>query len=169
MSSHGGAVADALPYLGSMVPVVMLRLTRFAAPTHRPRPGVVDDGASPTYGQNKCLFVSVRSRDDHGQTASPRDGPAVPAAALGTRRRGLPRRGALPTGARLPTPTGTSHEKWARANEHDWKQVLDVLVEDTDVINGFTKTVRCFQQLMFNTAESRLTAFHAEVARSLGE
>jgi hypothetical protein len=28
---------------------------------------------------------------------------------------------------------------------------------------------RGFQQVMFNTAESRLTAFHAEIARRLGE
>lgn len=75
------------------------------------------------------------------------------------------------TTARPPTPTGMSDGKWARANERDGKQFLDVLVEDADVINGFTKTVRSrgFQQLMFNTAESRLTAFHAEVARRLGE
>jgi choline monooxygenase len=70
-----------------------------------------------------------------------------------------------------PAPAGVSDERWARSNDRDWSQFLDVLVEDADVINGFTKTVRSrgFQQVMFNTAESRLTAFHAEIARRLGE
>jgi hypothetical protein len=36
MSSHGGAVAVASPYLGSIIPVVMLQSTRPGPATHRP-------------------------------------------------------------------------------------------------------------------------------------
>jgi choline monooxygenase len=68
-----------------------------------------------------------------------------------------------------PAPAGMTDEKWARNNERDWKQFLDVLLEDSEVINGFTKVARSrgFTRNMFNTAESRLTAFHDEVARRL--
>lgn len=68
-----------------------------------------------------------------------------------------------------PTPAGMTAEKWARSNERDWKQFLDVLVEDSEVINGFSKVARSkgFTRNMFNTAESRLTAFHDEIAKRL--
>jgi hypothetical protein len=36
MSSHGGAVAEASPYLGSIFPVAMLQSTRPEPATHRP-------------------------------------------------------------------------------------------------------------------------------------
>lgn len=70
-----------------------------------------------------------------------------------------------------PAPEGVSDEKWARNNERDWKQFLDVLLEDSEVINGFTKVARSkgFTRNMFNTAEGRLTAFHAEIARRVGD
>jgi hypothetical protein len=38
MSSHGGAVAEGSPYLGSILPVGMLLSTRARAETHRPQP-----------------------------------------------------------------------------------------------------------------------------------
>jgi choline monooxygenase len=64
-----------------------------------------------------------------------------------------------------PTPPGLTDEKWARSNERDWKQFLDVLLEDSEVIDGFTRVARSrgFRRNLFNTAESRLTAFHAEI------
>jgi choline monooxygenase len=70
-----------------------------------------------------------------------------------------------------PAPAGVPEEKWTRSNQRDWSQFLDVLVEDADVIDGFTRTVRSrgFREVVFNTAEGRLTAFHAEVAARLGE
>jgi phenylpropionate dioxygenase-like ring-hydroxylating dioxygenase large terminal subunit len=70
-----------------------------------------------------------------------------------------------------PTPEGMTDEQWARANERDWKHFLDVLVEDSDVIDGFAKVTRSrgFHRVMFNTAESRLTAFHAEIAQRVGD
>ena len=44
-----------------------------------------------------------------------------------------------------------------------------MLDEDASVINGFGTVARSrgFRKVMFNTAESRLTAFHAEVAARL--
>lgn len=68
-----------------------------------------------------------------------------------------------------PPPDGVSDEKWARRNARDWDQFLDVLTEDSEVINGFAKVSRSlgFRRNMFNTAESRLTAFHEEIAHRL--
>lgn len=68
-----------------------------------------------------------------------------------------------------PPPPGMSGDKWERLNERDWNHFLDVLGEDSAVINGFTKVARSkgFRRNMFNTAESRLTAFHDEVAKRL--
>jgi Phenylpropionate dioxygenase and related ring-hydroxylating dioxygenases, large terminal subunit len=68
-----------------------------------------------------------------------------------------------------PTPDGMSDEKWARRTERDWAQFLDVLEEDSGVINDFAKVIRSkgFRRNMFNTAESRLTAFHDEIAKRL--
>jgi hypothetical protein len=37
MSSHGGAVADASPYLGSIFPVVMVQWTAPEPVNHRPK------------------------------------------------------------------------------------------------------------------------------------
>jgi len=68
-----------------------------------------------------------------------------------------------------PAPKGMSEEKWAEVNERDWKHFLDVLAEDSEVINDFGTVVRSlgFRRNMFNTAESRLTAFHEEVEKRL--
>jgi choline monooxygenase len=68
-----------------------------------------------------------------------------------------------------PAPDGMTDEKWARRTERDWQQFLEVLDEDTGVINDFAKVIgsRGFRRNMFNTAESRLTAFHDEIAARL--
>jgi choline monooxygenase len=70
-----------------------------------------------------------------------------------------------------PPPNGMSEEKWERANQRDWDHFLEVLDEDSEVINNFSTIVGSlgFRRNMFNTAESRLTAFHQEVAKRLGE
>jgi choline monooxygenase len=68
-----------------------------------------------------------------------------------------------------PPPAGVTEEKWARRNARDWEQFLDVLLEDSEIINGFAKVTRSigFRRNMFNTAEGRLTAFHHEIANRL--
>lgn len=70
-----------------------------------------------------------------------------------------------------PPPAGMSEEKWARHNQRDWDQFLTVLGEDAEVINDFATVIGSlgFTRNMFNTAESRLTAFHDEVAKRLGD
>jgi choline monooxygenase len=64
-----------------------------------------------------------------------------------------------------PAPDGISEEKWAARNERDWQHFLDVLHEDAEVINAAGTLTRSlgWRRNMFNTAESRLTAFHEEV------
>ena len=68
-----------------------------------------------------------------------------------------------------PPPAGMDADRWSRHNERNWKHFLEVLDEDASVINGFGTVARSrgFRKVMFNTAESRLTAFHAEVAARL--
>lgn len=64
-----------------------------------------------------------------------------------------------------PTPAGLTEDKWRRRNDRDWEQFLVVAGEDAEVINGFGTIVNSlgFRRNMFNTAESRLSAFHDEV------
>jgi choline monooxygenase len=66
-----------------------------------------------------------------------------------------------------PTPDGLTDAKWAKLTERNWTQFLDVLAEDTEVINSIDTVVRSrgYTRNIFNTAESRLTAFHEEVAK----
>jgi phenylpropionate dioxygenase-like ring-hydroxylating dioxygenase large terminal subunit len=68
-----------------------------------------------------------------------------------------------------PAPAGVSEEKWASQNERDWDHFVNVLKEDTAVINGWGTVANSlgFRRCMFNTAESRLTAFHAEVGKRI--
>ena len=68
-----------------------------------------------------------------------------------------------------PAPDGMTEEQWTRRTERDWKQFLEVLDEDSGVINDFAKVIgsKGFRRTMFNTAESRLTAFHDEIAARL--
>ena len=69
-----------------------------------------------------------------------------------------------------PTPPGMDDAKWERNNDRDWAQFVKVTNEDAEVINGFGTVARSlgFRRNMFNTAESRLTAFHAEVSARAG-
>jgi hypothetical protein len=66
-----------------------------------------------------------------------------------------------------PAPEGVSEESWARRNERDWQHFVNVSAEDKDVINGWGSTAHSLghRRYMFNTAESRLTAFHEEVRK----
>lgn len=70
-----------------------------------------------------------------------------------------------------PPPAGMSEERWDRHNQRDWDQFLTVLGEDVEVLNDFATVMGSlgFTRNMFNTAESRLTAFHDEVAKRLGD
>jgi phenylpropionate dioxygenase-like ring-hydroxylating dioxygenase large terminal subunit len=69
-----------------------------------------------------------------------------------------------------PTPAGMDDEKWKRQNDRDWAHFIKVTEEDSEVINGFGTVSRSlgFRRNMFNTAESRLTAFHAEISARAG-
>lgn len=66
-----------------------------------------------------------------------------------------------------PTPEGLSDEEWQSQNDRDWKHFCAVSAEDAEVLNDWGTVSQSLgaSQYMFNTAESRLTAFHAEVAR----
>jgi choline monooxygenase len=68
-----------------------------------------------------------------------------------------------------PAPEGITPEKWAARNERDWKQFIEVLAEDVEVINQAGTLTRSlgWRRNMFNTAESRLSAFHNEVRTRL--
>ena len=68
-----------------------------------------------------------------------------------------------------PCPEGVTEEKWQRQNERDWQNFIDVSAEDSAVINSWGKVAHSLGQkrYMFNTAEGRLTAFHAQVAARL--
>ncbi len=66
-----------------------------------------------------------------------------------------------------PAPDGVSAEKWQRHTDRAWAHFLDVLAEDAGVINDFARVIgsKGYRRNMFNTAESRLTAFHDEIAK----
>lgn len=66
-----------------------------------------------------------------------------------------------------PCPEGLDEERWAHRNERDWNNFRAVSSEDARVINGWGKVSRSRGQgtYLFNTAEGRLTAFHAEISR----
>lgn len=66
-----------------------------------------------------------------------------------------------------PTPAGMTDEAWNAQNERDWQHFCEVSAEDAEVLNEWGSVSRSLgaRQYMFNTAESRLTAFHQEVAR----
>ncbi|MBA3744350.1 aromatic ring-hydroxylating dioxygenase subunit alpha [Sporichthya sp.] len=70
-----------------------------------------------------------------------------------------------------PTPDGQTDEQWMKRNLRDWEHFVTVLGEDSEVLDDFGQLVNSlgFRRNMFNTAESRLTAFHHEVAVRLGE
>lgn len=66
-----------------------------------------------------------------------------------------------------PAPEGVAEDEWQAQNDRDWKHFCAVSAEDAEVLNDWGTIARSLgaSQYMFNTAESRLTAFHAEVAR----
>lgn len=68
-----------------------------------------------------------------------------------------------------PPPEGTTIERWAAHNERDWQHFLNVLEEDSAVINDFARVIdsRGYTRNMFNTAESRLTSFHEQIDKRL--
>jgi phenylpropionate dioxygenase-like ring-hydroxylating dioxygenase large terminal subunit len=65
------------------------------------------------------------------------------------------------------TPAGMTDAKWERAAERNWSSFMDVLAEDVEVINSIDTVVRSrgYTRNIFNSAETRLTAFHEEVAK----
>jgi len=68
-----------------------------------------------------------------------------------------------------PTPQGRTPDKWAAQNERDWEHFMNVVKEDSEVVNDFARVIgsRGFTRNMFNTAESRLTSFHEQVDKML--
>lgn len=70
-----------------------------------------------------------------------------------------------------PTPEGISDEAWQAQNERDWNHFQAVSAEDAEVLNDWGSVSHSLgaTEYMFNTAESRLTAFHQEVARRLAQ
>jgi len=68
-----------------------------------------------------------------------------------------------------PAPEGVEEQAWSRRNERDWGQFLEVLAEDAEVINKSATVAHSlgWRRNMFNTAESRLTAFHDEIRARL--
>jgi phenylpropionate dioxygenase-like ring-hydroxylating dioxygenase large terminal subunit len=70
-----------------------------------------------------------------------------------------------------PPPEGVTKEKWASRNDRDWKQFLEVLDEDVEVLNQTNSISQSlgWKRNMFNTAESRLQSFHEEVRARIGE
>jgi phenylpropionate dioxygenase-like ring-hydroxylating dioxygenase large terminal subunit len=69
-----------------------------------------------------------------------------------------------------PTPEGMTEEDWIKQNDRDWEHFMAVAREDSEVIDNFGTVVRSlgFKRNLFNTAESRLTAFHEEIHRRVG-
>lgn len=69
-----------------------------------------------------------------------------------------------------PAPDGTTEERWAKQGERDWQHFIHVLAEDVEVIDGLGAVMdsKGYTRNLFNTAESRLTAFHEEVNRRAG-
>jgi phenylpropionate dioxygenase-like ring-hydroxylating dioxygenase large terminal subunit len=69
-----------------------------------------------------------------------------------------------------PVPEGMTEEQWDEQNSRDWASFLEVAGEDSEVIDDFGTVVRSlgFKRNLFNTAESRLTAFHEEIAQRVG-
>ena len=66
-----------------------------------------------------------------------------------------------------PTPAHLTDDKWAAQGDRDWKHFMSVLAEDAEVLNATDSVMHSlgYRRNMFNTAESRLTAFHDEVIR----
>ncbi len=65
-----------------------------------------------------------------------------------------------------PAPEGVSEDRWQAQNQQDWDHFCAVTAEDAEVLNDWGTVSKSLgaKRYMFNTAESRLTAFHKEVA-----
>jgi hypothetical protein len=63
-----------------------------------------------------------------------------------------------------------SEDEWETQNARSWEHFLNVSKEDIGVLNSLDDVVRSegYVGSMFNTAESRLTAFHTEVLSRCG-
>jgi phenylpropionate dioxygenase-like ring-hydroxylating dioxygenase large terminal subunit len=62
-------------------------------------------------------------------------------------------------------PAGIEEDDWQAQNARSWQHFLDVASEDIGILNSLDDVVRSegYKGSMFNTAESRLTAFHQEI------
>jgi hypothetical protein len=63
-----------------------------------------------------------------------------------------------------------TEDEWAERSDRNWSHFLSVVSEDTKIINDSGTVARSlgFKRNMFNTAESRLSAFYDEVMRRVG-
>ena len=68
-------------------------------------------------------------------------------------------------GAQAPAPEGTTEEEWVARGERDWVHFQAVVEEDVEVLTDAGRVYDSlgFKRNMFNSAEGRLTAFHATV------
>ena len=64
-----------------------------------------------------------------------------------------------------PAPAGIEEDDWQVQNARSWQHFLDVSSEDIRILDSLDDVVRSegYNGSMFNTAESRLTAFHQEI------
>lgn len=69
-----------------------------------------------------------------------------------------------------PAPKGMTEDEWAERSDRNWAHFLNVVSEDSKIINdsGTVAHSLGFKRNMFNTAESRLSAFYDEVMRRVG-
>ena len=69
-----------------------------------------------------------------------------------------------------PAPDGIADTEWTTRNDRNWQHFIDVFTEDSKVINEFGTVAHSlgFKRKLFNTAESRLSAFHDEIMRRVG-
>ena len=72
--------------------------------------------------------------------------------------------------ATMGGPIELSEDEWAERSDRNWAHFLSVLAEDSKVINDFGSVAHSlgFKRNMFNTAESRLSAFYDEVMGRVG-
>lgn len=68
-----------------------------------------------------------------------------------------------------PPPPYKTPEQWAADNKRDWQHFQSVLSEDAEILNNIDRVIgsRGLTRNMFNTAESRLTAFHEQIEKQL--
>ena len=66
-----------------------------------------------------------------------------------------------------PAPRGLSEEQWDEESDRNWQHFINVTSEDARILNQFGTVAKSigFKRVMFNSAESRLSAFHDEIMR----